>query len=188
MQNQRKILPTLQQNKRGTNPSYFVRSYFVPHLFCTNSSIFSHPPPCGGRNYKKNSIFTKVKSIASILLLTTYLFATTHLGELVKLPILVIHYLEHHHQDSKTSVWSFLYSHYGKAHGNNQHKNDSNLPFKSAENCNNNLVSSFCNLIPIYSFKIKLIEKVNTSFSCNSLFFHSSNFEFKIWQPPKFSY
>jgi hypothetical protein len=37
MQNRQEILPTLQQNKRGTNQRYFVRSNFVPHLFCADA-------------------------------------------------------------------------------------------------------------------------------------------------------
>ena len=127
-----------------------------------------------------------LKAKLSILLLVTYILTSTHVGELVKLPILAMHFLEHQHNNKRISVSDFLYKHYGNESSNDEHENNDKLPFKSVECCNN-VVFSFCNPTPTYSFNLKLMENINTTISCHSLFFQSSNFHSKIWQPPKCS-
>ncbi len=59
MQNRQEILPTLQQNKRGTNQRYFVRSNFVPHLFCAEAPMPTHHPVMG--TFLKHNTLQKEK-------------------------------------------------------------------------------------------------------------------------------
>jgi len=69
LQNRQEILPTHMQNKRGTNQRYFVRNYFVSHLFCADASIYFHSPPFGDGGNKIMLI------LFFIILFNTFAFA-----------------------------------------------------------------------------------------------------------------
>ncbi|MES2268550.1 MAG: hypothetical protein V4520_17425 [Bacteroidota bacterium] len=75
------------------------------------------------------------KSIA-ILLITVYLFSTTELHQLLKFPMVFIHFAEHKKENKNISFLQFLDMHY--MHGSpkdKDYKEDMKLPFKTADNC-----------------------------------------------------
>lgn len=127
-----------------------------------------------------------MKKSISIFFFAIYLLSTTQCGELLKLPILIEHYLEHKQEDKNLSFLDYLAIHY--AHGNPHdadYEKDMKLPFKSINN--SNLVSiTFCN--PILQFKGVLIVNYceNKKQFSDYSFTYSSAFLSAIWQPPKF--
>jgi hypothetical protein len=114
-------------------------------------------------------------------ILFIYVFVSTPLLELAKLPQLYTHYIEHKKENHQLSFAGFLYLHYGdEDHAENHHNS---LPFKS---CNENTVVSI--QMPLNEVRIG----VNQMFCSTSEvlnFFYKSRYTFQyltaIWQPPK---
>jgi hypothetical protein len=127
-----------------------------------------------------------MKNFIIILFLSSYLFSTTQLSELLKINLLIEHYVEHTNKDKNLTLWNFLCMHYS---GNNvkdtDYNKDMKLPFKMLDNCNFASIN-FCTPIQDFQFQKNLtikgykipLYKYNFSFSSN---FHSA-----IWQPPKY--
>lgn len=66
-----------------------------------------------------------------IFFLICYVFSATELSQLLKLPILIEHYIEHKQIQESLSVWQFLYIHYADSDlidADSEH--DLELPFK----------------------------------------------------------
>lgn len=126
-----------------------------------------------------------MKKIVTILFLSSYLFATTELSQLFKLPVLISHFMEHKQEDKDLSFWQFLCIHY--AHGNPKdadYDKDMKLPFKAHDNC---VTSIICiTTPPSLQFSVKHSYSVEIKQQ-----FHTQNFQFSsyylssIWQPPK---
>ncbi|NNU33092.1 hypothetical protein HK413_00860 [Mucilaginibacter sp. S1162] len=77
-----------------------------------------------------------MKKFAAILLLTAYLFSTTELHQLLKLPVVFEHFAEHRKKNKNISFLQFPDMHY--LHGSPKDKDyneDMKLPFKTADNC-----------------------------------------------------
>jgi hypothetical protein len=128
-----------------------------------------------------------VKKFIAISLLFLYLFSATEFSQLLKLPILVEHYMEHKAEDSNISIWQFLCIHY--ANGNvvdADYEKDLKLPFKTHDNCN----CTFFVLVPNISHHFSLNTfvpvfvktKVLTPYQPSFL---GSSYLNTIWQPPK---
>jgi len=127
-----------------------------------------------------------LKKLTAISLLLFFLFANTEMGELLKLPVLIHHYLEHHDDDAGISFAGFLHKHYDEENShpspNNEHQK---LPFKSHD-----LGFSQTTLVfqspAVFELKIGnlLSTKINISYSEG---FYSSSILSRIWQPPKSS-
>jgi hypothetical protein len=67
-------------------------------------------------------------------MLATYLFTTTELGQLLKLPILISHYLEHK-AASNLSIGEFIIIHYADSDLRDaDYDKDMKLSFKTHEN------------------------------------------------------
>jgi len=118
-----------------------------------------------------------------------YLAATTSLGELFRLPVLISHYAEHKADNSSITFYKFLYQHYHADDGNDlDNDRDSQLPFKSQEAGSS--ASSFSFGIPhqgngilFAPFPIlSLLNKTNYKEP-----YIPSACQSRIWQPPKFS-
>jgi hypothetical protein len=109
----------------------------------------------------------------------------TELNQLVKLPLLIEHFIEHKGKDSSLSLWAFLDMHY--AHGDVKdadYDEDMKLPFKSHDGCVNTFFISFVpNTFDDLSTKPVYIED-NTYSVYEETFLTSSYLSF-IWQPPK---
>ncbi|WDF54249.1 hypothetical protein [Mucilaginibacter sp. KACC 22063] len=127
-----------------------------------------------------------MKKLTAILLLTVFLFSTTELHQLLKLPMVFEHFAEHRKENKSISFLQFLDMHY--MHGSPRDKDyseDMKLPFKTADNC---MAAISPVVVPqvlpaltfpvIYSAETKL-EPLNSGFNY-------SVYLSGIWQPPKF--
>lgn len=127
-----------------------------------------------------------LKKNISIFLLSVYLIAATEIHQLLKLPVLFHHYVEHKQKDNSIFFGRFLFIHYALSDDQDGDKDkDMKLPFKSKDECvsssalfftltSNNFISE-----PIYSEERKI-----TIFNED---FINNTFLSSIWQPPKFS-
>jgi hypothetical protein len=132
------------------------------------------------------SLNLDVKKKGAYLLILFYLLATTELNQLLKLPLLVGHYLEHQTNTENLSIYQFLYIHY--ANGNVKdadYEKDMKLPFKA----NNNFLLQ-TNVISPPSIFIVTPNK-NLSKIIQKKFFYTNDrlitsaYLSNIWQPPK---
>lgn len=128
-----------------------------------------------------------LKRIISILLLSIYLISITELSQLIKLPVLVEHYIEHKEKDSGLSLWQFLCMHY--AHGDVKdadYDKDMKLPFKSHDGCINAITVAFIPQNHAHLFIKPVFTNANT-YSVYTEKFLTSAYLSSIWQPPKLS-
>jgi len=120
----------------------------------------------------------------AISFLFIFLCANTEIGELLKLPVLIHHYLEHHGDDAGISFFDFLHKHYNeeRSHSSSDTEHEK-LPFK-----NTDIGFSQITLIhqPPILFEIKTDKPISTKENIiYSTAFHSSSHLSRIWQPPK---
>src|SRR6202035_713813 len=127
-----------------------------------------------------------MKSLISISFIFLYLFSTTELGELLKLPLLVHHYFEHEEEHDHISILSFLKEHYAELHKteSKQHADHhKQLPFKSHDH---GFISGNTSIVP-RTFNVTesvVLNRVKSvSFPKESAF--HSHFLSDIWQPPR---
>lgn len=139
--------------------------------------------------YLKNAIFTTVKKIIAIAFLFIFLCANTEIGQLLKLPNLIEHFIEHHdHEDEHNiSFLDFVKSHYNDNHKHSdtdKHDEHQNLPFKTIHSdlCT---VFAFENQLTIW-FKKPISIAINTIVPYHEEFYTSDVF-ICIWLPPKLS-
>ncbi|MFD0750915.1 hypothetical protein ACFQZS_12240 [Mucilaginibacter calamicampi] len=127
-----------------------------------------------------------MKKFTVILILTAYLFSTTELHQLLKLPVVFEHYYEHKQLNRDISFLGFLDMHY--LHGSplsNDYAEDMQLPFKTIDKC----VSTTIPVIVPQHINIPLhlpvqIKKVQRFIMKDE--FIPSSYLSTIWQPPKF--
>ncbi|WP_295801678.1 hypothetical protein [Mucilaginibacter sp.] len=126
-----------------------------------------------------------MKKFTAILLLTVYLFSTTELHQLLKLPVVFEHFAEHQQKNKNISFLQFLDMHY--MHGSPKDKDygdDMKLPFKTADNCVSmaspvvipcllNVFESHIVNIPVKEMHIPKDELIPSSYLS------------RVWQPPK---
>jgi len=130
--------------------------------------------------------FARLKKIVAISLLSVYLLSTTELYQLLKLPLLVHHYVEHKQENKDLSLWGFLSMHY--AHGivkDSDYDKDMKLPFKTHDGCTNSTISVFT----AHHFSSGISKPVINeakSFPVYLEEFAASSFLSNIWQPPKY--
>jgi len=74
-----------------------------------------------------------VNKKAAYIFLAIYLLGATELSQLLKIPLLIEHYMEHKLDNGSLSLLSFMYMHYVGDDGDvTDEQKDQNLPFKSA--------------------------------------------------------
>jgi hypothetical protein len=127
-----------------------------------------------------------LKKIAAISFLFIFICATTEVGQLLKLPVLIHHYLEHHLDDEGISFIGFLHKHYGEeiSHSspNNEHKE---LPFKTHP-------SIFAQVNLVFHVPVGYESKIDKPISKDKIIIYPETFQCsfaisKIWQPPRIS-
>jgi hypothetical protein len=126
-----------------------------------------------------------LKKAIAILFLSSYLFSTTQLRELLKLPLLIQHYIEHKAENNNITFLGFLDMHY--AHGDVKdadYDKDMKLPFKTITL--NTVALVYC-YQPNSTFSC--IKQIFTTlskqkFPTTSVHFSSSHLD-AIWQPPR---
>ena len=126
-----------------------------------------------------------MKKFTAILILTAYLFSTTELHQLLKLPVVFQHYYEHKQLNGDISFLAFLDMHY--MHGSplsSDYAEDMQLPFKTMDKC---LTTTIPVIVP-QNIKITVNEPVqikkDRQFIMKEEFIPSSYLS-RIWQPPK---
>ena len=70
-----------------------------------------------------------MKKWVSILLLSLYLLSTTELNQLLKLPVLIEHYVEHKNLNPEMTLLAFFKMHYDHPVKDADYKTDRKLPF-----------------------------------------------------------
>ena len=107
------------------------------------------------------------------------------MSQLVKLPILVEHFIEHKKTNQSLSLWQFLDMHY--AHGDvmdADYDQDMKLPFKSHDGCFSSASVIFVNA-GFQTLDHKVLVSSNNMYSVyNEPLVPSAYLSF-IWQPPK---
>ncbi len=124
-----------------------------------------------------------MKKWVSILLLSLYLLSTTELNQLLKLPVLIEHYVEHKNLNPEMTLLAFFKMHYDHPVKDADYKTDRKLPF-------------------IIHSTLSLVFTLNTDFSfeisgSDYKYFHIQNIPSldenlyikgylqSIWQPPR---
>lgn len=126
-----------------------------------------------------------MKRAISILFLSIYLCTVTEAHELLKLPVIFQHFIEHQTEDNSITVFQFLKIHYGQDDVQDEdYARDMQLPFKTAGEFFASSVSPFVplNSIFVLSYPSVLSEKKVKGQHSLSLY---SNYQVNIWQPPK---
>ncbi|HMR83880.1 MAG TPA: hypothetical protein PKE30_12140 [Niabella sp.] len=113
--------------------------------------------------------------------------ANTMFGELLRLPTLIHHYLEHCEWDNNNSVIDFLSKHYSGVinHPDDQHNDHQKLPFKSADGFTAQVVT----VMPPALFELpRIVPETNALKKSPSLKQdYSNHYLNSIWQPPRLS-
>jgi len=114
-----------------------------------------------------------------------YVVTTTELHQFAKVPALFEHYQDHKQQNNKLSLINFLIMHYGQADDKDgDSQKDRQLPFKSHEDCNNNITQVYVTFLAEHSVQLPFHAEI-VSFGLYKEYFPSSAFLSAIWQPPK---
>ena len=127
-----------------------------------------------------------MKASISKFLIIVYLFSATEASQLLKLPLLFSHFIEHQQKDPSMSFGGFLYHHYAIEHGDDgDAATDSKLPFKSHDHCCSFVFPiSIFHTIQLSQIKTLIIEKKNIFFASSGNII--SAYLASIWQPPRF--
>ena len=133
-----------------------------------------------------------MKKVIAISFLFIFLSAYTELSQLLRLPILIHHFLDHQEQEPNETFADFLNEHYSnhQNHSDHDHHNDhnnhhDNLPFKTTDCATAHVSLAFVNPIkfsiprPTF-FHDKISPIYNEAF-------YSFAVVSNIWQPPKLS-
>lgn len=127
-----------------------------------------------------------MKKVISIFILFTFLSVNTAFWEVLKLPLLIHHYIEHSQEDNNNSIIDFLAKHYGKDinhHHNDHHHDHDKLPFKTI-NVHSVQVVYFQPLFIKFSRQIAGKELKTPILQQQN---YSNAYLNSIWQPPKVS-
>jgi hypothetical protein len=131
------------------------------------------------------STFVILRKITIILFLSIYLSSVTELHQLLKLPLLIEHFVEHKEKTQSLSFWEFLCMHYSQqTDGDGDTDRDKQLPFKSHDGCSSAFMSGFMNgASSQISPKTRILTACYYSEYADT--FLSSAHLSSIWQPPK---
>ena len=124
-----------------------------------------------------------MKQWISILLLSFYLVSTTELYQLLKIPTLIEHFIEHSGDNPEMTLISFLKMHYDHPVKDADYQTDQKLPF----------VTHSSHLVLVFTVNPNLTVEVKKPIitdhhkkivSFGNLFYDKDDSN-SIWQPPK---
>lgn len=116
-------------------------------------------------------------------MLCAYVFSTTELGQLLKVPVLISHFVEHKDNDNM-GVWEYMSHHYGGHEKDADWDMDMKLPFMQHSDLLQLTVVTPQNNFSIAPKKIPITIKNKFSFYRDQ-FIPSSSLR-AVWQPPQF--
>ena len=127
-----------------------------------------------------------MKASISKFLIIVYLFSATEASQLLKLPLLFSHFVEHQQKQPSMSFGEFLHHHYAAEHKDDgDAATDNKLPFKSHDHCCSFVFPiNIFHTIQFSHLKTIVIEKKNMLFSSSANII--SAYLSSIWQPPRF--
>lgn len=129
-----------------------------------------------------------MKKLLVIFLVLSILNANTALGEILKFPVLIHHYVEHTQEDQEVCLIDFFAQHYTKTiehQHQNSHAGHEKLPFKTTDGSFSTIVT----LGPpppvvILNHNIIHADLIIPDFHQQ---FYGNAYLNSIWQPPRFS-
>lgn len=124
-----------------------------------------------------------MKKILVILTLCCYFFSTTEFSQLLKIPVLITHFVEHKDNDNM-GFWEYMSHHYGGHEKDADWDIDMKLPFMQQSDLLQLTVVTPKNIIAVPPKKIYISTKNKFSFYRDK-FIPLSSLN-AIWQPPKF--
>lgn len=122
-----------------------------------------------------------MKKYFALILLSIFMCANTSIGQLLKIPNLIEHYIDHNNDSCVNSISfiDYLILHYSKNAENNLEHQD--LPFKTFDTSGSSLF--------VFSHFNYQISPVKTLVSYSKLFLYNESFQSNsiaaIWLPPK---
>jgi hypothetical protein len=130
-----------------------------------------------------------LKKLIAISFLSIFLCANTEIGQLLKLPTLIHHYLEHRYDKNDDeygiSFIDFLKNHYSENnhHSDNAKHDHQNLPFKTCD------CQSFNTMMVLLLQPLFLLHHTAIISTIQITFYAEQQYTSKsfgsIWQPPK---
>lgn len=127
-----------------------------------------------------------MKKVVSISFLIVFLLANTELHEVLKVPLLLEHYILHKQEDKNQSFLTFIYKHYVSVQDHFHLQNDHDgLPLKTKDciKYNPGIVSFL--LIP-YARLQEVLYQLKQRIFFKKVFLSNVN-QGNIWQPPQIS-
>jgi hypothetical protein len=131
-------------------------------------------------------IFEKLKKRTTILLLIIYLIGATEAYQLLKLPALVVHFMQHSREDPEMTLELFFEMHYaGQQAMDADWQQDMQLPFKSHEDGSNLTPLSYFPPAPLEYHSEQNVPETIALFGMPGHFI-PVRFMADIFQPPRF--
>ena len=128
-----------------------------------------------------------MKKIVSIFFIALFLFSTTELAELFRIPALLVHFVDHKEESPDITLIDFLELHYNSQLADHPHEKESgdhkNLPFNGPHVITTIFVST-----QSFVLKPKNVPEDNTKLKTppsDDQFFENTYLS-SIWEPPKF--
>lgn len=130
----------------------------------------------------KISSFVKVKKFLVLFIIAAYFFSTTELVQLLKVPVLINHFVEHTEEDNSMTFMDYMVHHYGGHEKDADWETDMKLPFMQH--------SDLLNILVIPAENLNLPDKITVDTHFKTIVFHRqgtipNSYLSSIWQPPK---
>lgn len=128
-----------------------------------------------------------MKKAIAVFFLLVFLSMGSVFGQVLRVPILIHHYLEHVEWDNNPSFIDFLTTHYAKEinHPDDKHGDHGNLPFKSTDFAALQVVAVPPQVLStIVRVPVSMTESTKAVY--NQPDYSNSHLD-RIWQPPRFS-
>lgn len=129
-----------------------------------------------------------MKRMFSIVFVILYLISTSAYLDVLKLPLLVEHFLDHKKSNAAISFSDFLELHYSGEAFNHSHSNKKNphdgLPFHHQTTTTNLVVAQPILLYLYMKLPFQFTDKKRVIINTNS--FTDTRYVSSIWQPPRF--
>jgi hypothetical protein len=124
-----------------------------------------------------------VRKASTIFFLVLFVLAQTELHQLMKLPVLIEHFIEHRQLNSSITLLDFLKEHYqGHTVMDNDYQRDMQLPFKTAD-CLTAI--SFVFEEPVSIEFEQQVAEIRKEYNLHKGSFSSSQALHSIFQPPR---
>lgn len=125
-----------------------------------------------------------MKKAIAIFCFSIYLFGATDAHQLLRLPLLVQHYIQHKKESSQLSIIDFFKIHYSsKVVIDADYQQDMQLPFKTHEQ--DNCQTWVKKLPPLFTIQLPYTTYINRNYTLISVSFHSLLSVYSIFQPPR---